>query len=44
MSQLITKGDGYLSQVTLRDADGNVTLVYTDVNRFAQKLIGELGG
>jgi hypothetical protein len=44
MSQLITKGDGYLSQVALRDADGSAILVYTEVNRFAQKLIGELGG
>jgi hypothetical protein len=44
MSQLITKGDGYLSQVALRDAEGNVVIVYTDINRLANQLIDELGG
>ena len=44
MSQLITKGDGYLSQVALRDADGHVVIVYTDINRLANQLIDELGG
>lgn len=44
MSQLITKGDGYISQVALRDADGNPVLVYTDINRLADQLIEELGG
>ena len=44
MSQLITKGDGYISQVALRDADGKVVLVYTDIDRMANQLIDELGG
>jgi len=44
MSQLITKGDGYISQVALRDADGKTVLVYTDINRMANQLIDELGG
>ena len=44
MSQLITKGDGYLSQVALRDDGGDMIVVYTDVSRFADKLIDELGG
>jgi hypothetical protein len=44
MSQLVTKGDGYLSQVALRDADGHVVIVYTDINRLANQLIDELGG
>jgi hypothetical protein len=44
LSQLVTNGGGNLSQVALRDAEGHVTLVYTDVNRFAAKLIEELGG
>ncbi|HVY98571.1 MAG TPA: hypothetical protein VHA35_03660 [Dongiaceae bacterium] len=44
MSQLVTRGDGYLSQVALGDGSGNVIVVYTDVNRFAAKLIDELGG
>jgi len=44
MSQLITKGDGYISQVVLRDPGGDSVLVYTDINRLANQLIGELGG
>jgi hypothetical protein len=44
MSQLITKGAGYVSQVALRDAAGGVVLVYTDLNRMADQLIEELGG
>jgi hypothetical protein len=44
MSQLIAKGDGYISQVALRDADGQTVVVYTDINRLANQLIGELGG
>jgi hypothetical protein len=44
MSQLITKGDGYLSQVALQGDDGRVIVVYTDVNRFADNLIDALGG
>ena len=44
MSQLVTKGDGYISQVALRDTGGNVVLVYTDINRQADELIGDLGG
>ena len=44
MSQLVTKGDGYLSQVALHDDAGNVVLVYTDINRLADQLINELGG
>ena len=44
MSQLVTKGNGYLSQVALRDAEGNVVIVYTDINRLANQLIEELGG
>jgi hypothetical protein len=44
MSQLVTKGDGYIAQVALRAADGKVVLVYTDINRLANQLIDELGG
>ncbi len=44
MSQLVTKGKGYLSQVTLADTAGSTVIVYTDINRMANQLIDELGG
>jgi len=44
MAQLITNGDGYLSQVTLQGDAGTPIVVYIDVNRFANQLIDELGG
>jgi hypothetical protein len=44
LSQLITRGDGYLSQILLRDGDGNDVIVFADVNRMADQLITELGG
>jgi len=44
MSQLVAKDDRYISQVALHDAGGNTVLVYTDINRLANQLIGELGG
>jgi hypothetical protein len=44
MSQLITRGHGYLAQVTLEGGNGEVIVVYTDVNRFADMLIAELDG
>jgi hypothetical protein len=44
MSQLVTNGGGYISQVALRDTDGKIVLVYTDINRMADQLVQELGG